>query len=168
MGARNRAPDGAKLFQHSVPIDRLALHRSRRADAQDDVRAGRNRDTYNGASSRHRRRLAISLPHIFCRPLQNVRERQRVIHHQAGHDGRSSQQLFRDRHLLHIAGSLVNPPDLGVAIQLLHRIIFRESDAAENFYGTEATRSATCDAKYLHMAASVTNARPASCRRAAL
>ncbi len=72
----------------------------------------------------------------FGRTLEDVRERQRIIHHQTGHAGRFLKDLFRDGHFLHIAGALVDTSDLRIAIEFFHRVIFREPDAAEHLDGT--------------------------------
>src|ERR1700676_4088441 len=45
-----------------------------------------------------------------------------------------AKNLLGDGQLLHVAGAFVNPANLGVAIKLLYRIVFRESDAAEDFH----------------------------------
>jgi len=47
----------------------------------------------------------------------------------------SAEQLFGDRHPLHVAGAFVNPADLGVAVELLDRVVSGEADSAENLDG---------------------------------
>jgi hypothetical protein len=42
------------------------------------------------------------------------------------------QDLFGDGQFLYVRSAFVNPADFGVAIELFHRIIFGEANAAEN------------------------------------
>jgi len=48
--------------------------------------------------------------------------------------GLLAQDLFGDGQLLNVRRAFVNPADLRVAIELLHRIILGEADASENLY----------------------------------
>src|ERR1035438_8502115 len=52
-----------------------------------------------------------------------------------GETGSFPQQFLRDRHELDVAGSFVDTPDLGIAIELLDGVILRDPDPAMDFDG---------------------------------
>ena len=47
-----------------------------------------------------------------------------------------SEQLLGDGQSLHVAGALVDPADLGVAVQLFDRVVLGKADAAEDLDGS--------------------------------
>src|ERR1019366_5816175 len=49
--------------------------------------------------------------------------------------GSFTQQFLRDRHELDVAGSFVDAPDLGIAIELLDGVILGDADPATDFDG---------------------------------
>src|ERR1700731_1771152 len=47
-----------------------------------------------------------------------------------------SKHLLGDGHALHVAGTLIDPPNLGIPVQFFDRIILGEPDSAQNFHGS--------------------------------
>src|ERR1035441_9813486 len=52
-----------------------------------------------------------------------------------GETGSFTQQFVRDGHELDVASFCANAPDLGIAIELLARVILRDPDPAMDFDG---------------------------------
>src|SRR2546430_14616948 len=78
------------------------------------------------------------------------------------------QDLLRNRVQLHVTRPLVDRADLGVAVELLNRVLLGVAVAANSSTASEVTRSATCEAKSLAIAACVVYGSPAVSSLAAL
>ena len=81
---------------------------------------------------------------------------------------RLTQDLLGNRLQLQVGRALVDLPDLGVAEQLLDRMLLDEAVAAEQVHRERRDAFGNFRRKILQMAASVRNGRRASRSRAAL